>query len=76
MALRLHALFDSDVVFKNILDIAPFASIKSSLHLWVAQPSETAGCVALSSPTAAVPRMALNDPKMPTVCVLDALSFM
>ena len=60
---------ECDPVWVDVLDIAPFERMRSSLVRWKDAPSDRRGCFDLSEPTSVVPTMALTDDTCPVLSV-------
>lgn len=67
------AYFDSDPVYVNSLDLAPFSSLRTTLLQWSGTTSDNKCCFDLSDPRSAAPTLALTDDEAPTCMILDHL---
>ena len=65
--------FDEDPRHLNVLDIAPFTTMRRDLMQWQTSVSDTEACLDLHSPTRALPETALTDKSCPTFLLLDFL---
>ena len=58
-----------DPVWIDVLDVAPFQRMQSSLRRWKDSPSDRAMCFDLSEPVLATPRFAITDERCPVLSV-------
>ena len=65
--------YDSDPLFMNALDLAPFTSLRTRLQEWSAEISDRVGCTDLSNARLAAPTTALEDDKTPTLMLVEHL---
>ena len=66
------AFFETDPVYINLLDIAPFGDVRASMMEWRTEPSDTYGCIDLVSPTPCRPG-ALDSDDCPVLAYMEHL---
>jgi hypothetical protein len=64
--------FDSDPMYMNVGDLAPWGALQDMTE-WQYNVSDTYGCIDLTSPVRAAPRMALNDASCPLLTIYNQL---
>ena len=65
--------FDSDPIWVNALDLAPFVALETRLRVWQVGPSVVDGCYELTHPTLVTVTLPLTDASVPTTSVLREL---
>ena len=65
--------FVEDAKYVNILDIAPFVTVRHELMEWTMACSDWEACLDLSEPRLAVPQLELTSPSCPSRMLVDKL---
>jgi len=65
--------FAEEIVLRDIIKLAPWHALRSSLQVWKPMMADTEGCLELVEGQVAAPVADLHDPKCPTLALLEHL---